>query len=330
MPDPATRHLTILLTDIKGFTDKTSHKSRADIAAMLDEHRAVVLPILERRGGRLVKTIGDAFLMTFESPTNAALAGAQVQAALAARNEGRAPDDLLEIRIAINAGEVNVIGRDVFGEAVNITARVEGVTEAGQVYVTEAVYLAMNKIEVPSSEVGLVQLKGIPEKIRVYRVRLEDVPAAATAPAPARASGLSAVSSALAAFPRRRAAALALDLLLCALLTGGLVGRGFVVQRPVEKKVELPPPSPDAGIGGRFLERIGLHGRKKYAAAAPRAKKPAPRPWGRAALCLALVALAYHLLFLGLLGATPGELALEPKGARRPRRTLFAPAHEAP
>jgi class 3 adenylate cyclase len=76
MSAPETRHLTILLTDIKGFTDKTSHQTRADIQAMLDEHRAVVLPVLERGGGRLVKTIGDAFLMTFESPTNAVLAGA--------------------------------------------------------------------------------------------------------------------------------------------------------------------------------------------------------------------------------------------------------------
>src|SRR6202035_5723000 len=132
MSEPATRHLTILLTDIKGFTDKTSHKSRADITTMLDEHREVVLPLLEGRGGRLIKTIGDAFLMTFESPTNAVLAGVAVQGALTKRNEGRAADDRLDIRIAINAGEVNVIDNDVFGEAVNITARIEGIAEAGQ------------------------------------------------------------------------------------------------------------------------------------------------------------------------------------------------------
>ncbi|MDD5305496.1 MAG: adenylate/guanylate cyclase domain-containing protein, partial [Elusimicrobia bacterium] len=87
MAEPTTRHLTILLTDIKGFTDKTSSKTRAAISTMLDEHRSVVLPLLEARGGHLVKTIGDAFLMTFESPTNAVLAGVSVQEALAKLNE---------------------------------------------------------------------------------------------------------------------------------------------------------------------------------------------------------------------------------------------------
>jgi class 3 adenylate cyclase/uncharacterized RDD family membrane protein YckC len=168
-----TRHLTILLTDIKGFTDKTSHRSRADIQRLLDDHRDAVLPVLQEKGGRLVKTIGDAFLMAFESPTDAVLAGVAAQAALAKRNEGVPDEDRIEIRIAINSGEVNLVEGDVFGEPVNIASRIEGVAEAGEVYFTEAVYLAMNKTEVPSSEIGLLQLKGIPEKIRVYKVRHE-------------------------------------------------------------------------------------------------------------------------------------------------------------
>lgn len=59
---------------------------------------------------------------------------------------------------------------DVFGEPVNITARINSIAEAGEVCFTEAVYLAMNKMEGPSSEVGLLQLKGIAEKIPVYKV----------------------------------------------------------------------------------------------------------------------------------------------------------------
>lgn len=74
------------------------------------------------------------------------------------------------MRVAINAGEVTLADNDVFGEPVNITARINGIAEAGEVFFTEAVYLAMNKMEVPSSEVGLLQLKGIAEKIRVYKV----------------------------------------------------------------------------------------------------------------------------------------------------------------
>jgi hypothetical protein len=65
---------------------------------------------------------------------------------------------------------VRVESNDVFGEPVNIAARVEGLADAGEVYFTEAVYLAMNKAEVPSQEVGAFELKGIPGKIRVFRV----------------------------------------------------------------------------------------------------------------------------------------------------------------
>lgn len=259
MTSPVTRHLTILLTDIKGFTDKTSHKTRVDIQSMLDEHRAVVLPILEGGGGKLIKTIGDAFLMTFESPTNAVLAGVAVQEALAKLNEGRSADDRLDIRIAINSGEINLVEGDVFGEPVNITARIEGIAEAGQVYFTEAVYLAMNKAEVPSSEVGLMQLKGIAEKIRVYKVRREDPVGEASAPrerqrffglfppkpaAPASfGPGVKAIpASASSALPShwRRAAALAIDGLLCSMIVGAFSGHsGNRVH--ISKKLSTPP-----------------------------------------------------------------------------------------
>jgi class 3 adenylate cyclase len=185
----STRHLTILLTDIKGFTDKTSHQTRAQIVDMLERHKAVVQPVLEGRGGRLVKTIGDAYLMAYDSPTDAVLAGIAVQEALRAHNEGRAPQDRIEVRIAINCGEVTLADNDVFGEPVNITARIEAVAEAGEVFFTEAVYLSMNKAEVPSSEVGLLQLKGIPEKIRVYKVKRE-TPLGQNAAPPPSGTGL--------------------------------------------------------------------------------------------------------------------------------------------
>jgi class 3 adenylate cyclase len=174
MAAPITRNLTILLTDIKGFTDKSSHKTRAEIQQMLDKHKEIVLPILEGKGGKLIKTIGDAFLMTFESPTDAVLAGVQVQEALRAYNVDKDADLVIEIRVAINQGEVNLIDNDVYGEPVNITARIEAIAEANEVFFTDAVYLAMNKKEVPSSEVGLLQLKGIPEKVRVYKVKREN------------------------------------------------------------------------------------------------------------------------------------------------------------
>ncbi|OGS07573.1 MAG: hypothetical protein A2270_09945 [Elusimicrobia bacterium RIFOXYA12_FULL_51_18] len=168
-----TKHLTIMLTDIKGFTSKTASFSRTQVLEMIKKHEELVLPVIQKFEGKLVKTIGDAFLVTFDSPTDAVLCGVEIQNVLKAHNTDRGTDDKIEIRIAINSGEVTLADNDIYGDAVNITARIGGIAEAGQVFFTEAVYLAMNKKEVPSSEIGYRQFKNVPEKIKVYRVLRE-------------------------------------------------------------------------------------------------------------------------------------------------------------
>ena len=169
------RNLAVMLTDIKGFTDKTSRRSRAQIKELLAKHNELVLPVIEKYRGHVVKTIGDAFLVTFESSTDAVLCGTSIQEALLTFNKGKEHDDRIDIRIAINAGEVSIADDgDIFGDAVNITSRIEGIAEAGEVFFTESVYLSMNKNEVPSSEIGYRQFKGISDKIKVYKVLRED------------------------------------------------------------------------------------------------------------------------------------------------------------
>ncbi len=324
MAEPTTRHLTILLTDIKGFTDKTSSKTRAAISTMLDEHRAVVLPLLEARGGHLVKTIGDAFLMTFESPTNAVLAGVSVQEALTKLNEGRAPEDRLDIRIAINSGEVNLMENDVFGEAVNITARIEGIAEAGQVYFTEAVYLSMNKAEVPSSEIGLMQLKGIPEKIRVYKVRREEPVGASASPEKSRFFGLippkavpfapgakAALVTAGVPSTAKRFAALLLDVLFVYLVVSAITGHGlnFHFTKPA-KSSSISIDAKGLKVDGRlsnvhFDTNNGLQVTKNDDDDSPPLLATG---WG-----FALAWFIYQAAFLKRMGATPGKRLLKLK-----------------
>ena len=236
-----TRHLTIMLTDIKGFTSKTASSSRTQVFEMIERHKQLVLPVVEKFKGTLVKTIGDAFLVTFDSPTDAVLCGIAIQDVLKAHNADRNSDDKIEIRIAINTGEVTLTDNDVYGDAVNITARIESIAEAGEVFFTEAVYLSMNKKEVPSSEIGYRQFKNVPEKIKVYRVLRETpigepdplaakpVSAENAAPlplpaAPAAAAEIPAVHAPTAGI-FSRGTALLLDLLIflmaAALITGG-------------------------------------------------------------------------------------------------------------
>ncbi len=164
-----TANLAIVFTDIKGFTERTSTQTLEENERLLTTHNELLAPLFRGLGGRIVKTIGDAFMVTFESPTSAVLAGLAVQDALWAYNGGVAPGQQLHVRVAINVGEVRLEGNDVFGEPVNIAARVEGLAEADEVTFTEAVYLSMNRAEVPSEELGKFELKGIPEPVRVYK-----------------------------------------------------------------------------------------------------------------------------------------------------------------
>ncbi len=224
-----TRNLAIMLTDIKGFTSKTAGFSRAQTQELLSRHRELVLPVIEKFRGRLVKTIGDAFLVAFDSPTDAVICGVEIQNVLKAHNAERAQQDRIEIRIAINSGEVAVHDDgDVYGDPVNITSRLESIAEAGEVFFTEAVYLAMNKREVPSSEIGYRQFKGVPEKIKVFRV-LREVPVGSQPPgeeaaAEPRTSLAAAAAPGAPAGIRPRALSLLLDLLIAAVAAALLHG----------------------------------------------------------------------------------------------------------
>lgn len=168
-----TRTLTIVFTDIKGFTERTSAADRAFVLRLIETHDRLLKPIIRQYQGTLVKTIGDAYLLTFESPTNAVLCAIVMQETLHDHNAKVAPEERIEIRVAINTGEVNLVPNDILGEAVNVASRVESITEPNEIWFTEATYLAMNKQEVPNSLVGEFRLKGIPEALKVYRVVLD-------------------------------------------------------------------------------------------------------------------------------------------------------------
>lgn len=165
-----TANLAIVFTDIKGFTERTSRQTYEENQRMLRIHDALLTPVFKAFSGRPIKTIGDAFLVVFESPTQAVLCGVAIQDRLWDYNRRVGPEEQIHVRVAVNLGEVRLEKGDVFGEPVNIAARVEALADAGEVLFTEAVYLAMNKAEVPAEDHGLHELKGIPEKVRVYRV----------------------------------------------------------------------------------------------------------------------------------------------------------------
>ena len=158
-----------MFVDMVGFTNVTSVASRSHLARLLDVFVNIVTSSTGSLNGTIVKSLGDGYVISFESSTNAVLCGAMIQEALANHNVSSKINDRLMVRIAVNSGEVSVKNGDVYGETVNIASRVESAAEPGEVYFTESVYLAMNKNEVPSEIVNARLLKGIPGEVKVYK-----------------------------------------------------------------------------------------------------------------------------------------------------------------
>ena len=136
----------------------------------MSRHDRILFPMIVRFKGKKVKSFGDGILATFRSPTNALRCAMAIQDALTEFNNSCAKSEAIHVRTAVNVGEVRVERNDVFGEAVNLAARVESLAPAGEVYFTEAVYLAMNKAEIASESMGKHSLKGVPEPVNIYRV----------------------------------------------------------------------------------------------------------------------------------------------------------------
>jgi len=171
-----TENLAIVFTDIVGYTARTSRQTREENARLLAEHDRLLLPIVRAFGGRRIKSIGDALLLAFRSPTDSVLCGMAMQDRLA-RQATESPDaERLVIRVAINLGEVRLERGDVFGEPVNVAARLEHETPPGEVWLTDAVQLSMNRAEVELEEVGTRELRGVSQPVRIHRVRRGDGP----------------------------------------------------------------------------------------------------------------------------------------------------------
>jgi class 3 adenylate cyclase len=163
-------NLAVMFVDMAGYAQRTARQSREQNQALLRNFHGLLMPLIARFGGVRVKSIGDAFLVTFRSPTDGVRCGMAMHDALEHYNQQHPSPDPIQVRVALNVGEVRLEHGDIFGEAVNIAARVEELTPPGEIYLTGVVYLSMNKAEVPSEHIGEHVLKGIPEPIRLFRV----------------------------------------------------------------------------------------------------------------------------------------------------------------
>ncbi|MDP6943567.1 MAG: adenylate/guanylate cyclase domain-containing protein [Myxococcota bacterium] len=161
------RTLTIVKTDIRGFTDRVATMRVGELDRFLAEHRDQVQHAMVQHGGRVIKNLGDSYLVTFESSTAALKACIQLQRDLA--GAPGTETEAIEVRIAVTAGDVLLQDGDIFGTPVNTVARLEGETPAGEIYFTEAVRLNLNPNEIVHEPMGTYRFKGVPDPVDVYR-----------------------------------------------------------------------------------------------------------------------------------------------------------------
>lgn len=164
-----TETLTVMFVDIVEYTRTTSKLSREEFSTLHDIFDNIVLPIFDRYGGAVVKKIGDAYLVAFKSPTNGVLCGMELQNAFYEYNStSKSP---LRIRVVIHTGEVIKRKHDVYGEAVNVAARMQNITPPNQVFFSEATFSAMNKQEIPFAHLGLKKFRGLKYPVRIFKAR---------------------------------------------------------------------------------------------------------------------------------------------------------------
>ena len=168
----STRRLAaILAADVAGY----SRLIGADEGGTLKELKAIraelLDPTIAAHNGRLVKTTGDGLLVEFSSVVDALRCATEVQAGMGERNTAVPHDKRIEFRIGINMGDIVVEDGDIFGDGVNVAARLEGLAEPGGICVSARVQEdAAGKLDLAFEDMGEQALKNIARPVRAYRV----------------------------------------------------------------------------------------------------------------------------------------------------------------
>ena len=173
--------LVILFTDLKGFTELTERRGEHQALELLKRHDEILVKAIEEEnGGLVVKHIGDSVMAVFSEPSTAVERALRIQERIRGFNEGNPDADGLAVRIGLHMGQVAVENQtqlDLFGRHVNRASRVEGIADAGQIYLTYPVFdsargwLASGKGgSLAWKNHGTWELKGIKEPVAIYEV----------------------------------------------------------------------------------------------------------------------------------------------------------------
>src|SRR5215475_14489355 len=166
------RLAAIVAADVAGYS-RLMGLDEVGTARTLREHRKATDALVEKHGGRLVKTTGDGVLLEFPSVVDAVECAVAVQSLMAERNQSVPADRRMEFRIGINLGDILIEGDDILGDGVNVAARLEGIAEPGGICLSSSAYdQVQGKVAVEFADLGEQTLKNIARPIRAYAVGL--------------------------------------------------------------------------------------------------------------------------------------------------------------
>lgn len=167
------RLAAILAADVAGYSRLMGSDEEGTLAALKAIRRDVIDPKIAAHRGRIVKTTGDGILIEFSSVVDALRCAVEVQQAMAKRNAGAPGDGRIEFRVGINLCDIIVDSGDIFGDGVNIAARLEAIAEPEGICISEDAYRQVKgKVDLSFEDIGERQLKNIVGPVRAYRVHL--------------------------------------------------------------------------------------------------------------------------------------------------------------
>ena len=166
----------ILSAGVFGYS-RLMGQDEAGTLALLNDYKGVMTGVIAQHRGRVVRAAGDSLLAEFSSPVMAVQSAVEMQRRLAERNQKLEPERQMWFRIGINLGDVIVEGADIYGDDVNIAARLQSMAEPGGILISGTVFdQVKNKLSLGFESLGPQRLKNIDMDVPVYRAVMQAVP----------------------------------------------------------------------------------------------------------------------------------------------------------
>src|SRR6516162_3299572 len=177
MPEqaPQRRLAALLAADVVGYSRMMQADEAGTLAALKSRRTEILQPLVSKHHGRIIKVMGDGVLVEFASAVSAVQCAVDLQQAMAASNRRLSEDRQIMLRVGVNLGDVMVEGSDLYGDGVNIAARLEAIADPGGIVISSIAHdYVRNKVKATFDDMGAQTLKNIAEPIHAYRVAWTD------------------------------------------------------------------------------------------------------------------------------------------------------------